>query len=74
MGDETSLDTDEHFNFLTYILEVYQKSWSNVDALIGDNCKTNKAPSFKTKKPLIGCSSHRFNLAIRNFLQMMKIY
>ena len=43
MGDETSLDANEHFDFLTYILDVYQKSCSNVISIIGDNCNTNKA-------------------------------
>ena len=64
----TSLDTNEHFDFLTYILDVYQKSCSNVIAIIGDNCNTNKALSSKTKKPLIGRSTHRFDLAMRNIL------
>eukprot|EP00171_Calliarthron_tuberculosum_P003101 IDg3101t1 len=65
MGDETSLATNEHFEFLSYILGVYGKSWSNVSCLVGDNVNCNKSLANKAKIPFIGCASHRFNLAMR---------
>ena len=42
MGDEKSLDAEEHVNFLEYVLKVYDKSLHKVVALVGDNCSTNK--------------------------------
>ena len=68
MGDECSLSAQKHYDFLTYILGLYSKSWSNVDCLIGDNVRTKKCIANYTGLPLIGCSSHRFNLAMRDNL------
>ena len=47
---------------------LYGKEWSNVVALIADNCELNKAISDQTNKPLIGCASHRFALAVNKFI------
>jgi hypothetical protein len=40
-----------------------------VDVLIGDNCSTNKKNLENTGIPLIGCASHRFNLAVNSWLE-----
>ena len=64
MGDELQLDTQQHIEFLTYVLDIYGKSWKNVVCLVGENCSTNKSLSTKCEIPLIGCCSHRFNLAV----------
>ena len=68
MGDESSLDTNEHFQFLSFVLGIYHKSWTNVLCLIGDNVNTNKALSNRVGLAFIGCASHRFNLAMRDLL------
>lgn len=68
IGDECSLNADDHIDFLKYILELYGKTWSNVIALVGDNVSVNKSISNKTGKPLIGCASHRYNLAVRDII------
>ena len=68
MGDECNLRSAEHYEFLTYILNLYKKSWSNVVALIGDNVNTNKSLANRTGIPLVGCASHRLNLAMRDVL------
>ena len=49
-------------------LELFGKSLDNVTSLIGDNVSTNKALADLCEKPLIGCASHRFNLAVKVFL------
>lgn len=67
--DETSLDANEHLEFLTSTLELYGKNWSNVVALVGDNCAVNKSLSTKARVPFIGCASHRFNLAVKDILK-----
>lgn len=68
MGDETTLDADEHVGYLSYVLELFGYSFENVVALIGDNCNTNKSIANKLSLPLIGCASHRFNLAVQDIL------
>ena len=68
MGNECSLSAQKHYDFLNHILGLYSNSWSNVDCLIGDNVSTNKCIANYAGLPLIGCSSHRFNLAVRDIL------
>ena len=68
MGDECRLDSTQHYEFLYFVLELYSKSWNNLVALIGDNVTTNNSLSNMAKVPLIGCCSHRFNLAICDVL------
>ena len=68
LEDETSLSADEHIEFLSYVLGLYTKSWENIVCLIADNVNTNKSISTKTKKPMIGFASYRFNFAVRNIL------
>ena len=69
MGDEDSLNANEHYEFTSYILSLYEKDWSNVVCLVGDNCPTNKAFATKANARFIGCASHRFNLAVKDMLE-----
>ena len=68
LDNESCLDADEHIQILTYILKVYGKSWHNVFCVIGDNVAVNKTISTKLKIPLVGCASHRLNLAVKSVL------
>ena len=68
MGDECSLNAQEHYEFLTFVLNLYQKSWANVVCLVGDNMNTNKSIANILGRPLIGCASHRLNLAVKDVL------
>jgi len=36
----------------------------------GDNCRVNIKLSNDTDIPLIGCASHRFNLAVQEYLNI----
>ena len=65
MGDETGLLAHDNVKFISCILDVYKKTLENVICLVGDNCNTNKALSNKVQKPLVGCASHRYNLAMK---------
>ncbi|KAG7354964.1 hypothetical protein IV203_004320 [Nitzschia inconspicua] len=69
MGDGDNLTAQEHHAFITDILGVYRKTWANVVCLIGDNCSTNKATATAASLPLVGCASHRFNLAVKDILK-----
>ena len=68
MVSETSFRAIDHFGFIEWVLGRYGKSLDNVVAVIGDNVSTNKALADMCKTPLIGCASHRFNLAMKKFL------
>jgi len=37
--------------------------------IIGDNCSTNKRIADIMEHPLIGCFSHKFNLAIKKWIK-----
>ncbi|ETL50528.1 hypothetical protein L916_00253 [Phytophthora nicotianae] len=45
---------------------------SSLSFLIGDNCATNQAIAILLNVPLIGCASHRFNLAVNSYLSYYK--
>ena len=40
---ESSLSASEYYEFLKYVLELYEKSLDNVVCLVCDNCEVNKA-------------------------------
>ncbi|ETO99772.1 hypothetical protein F441_22803 [Phytophthora nicotianae CJ01A1] len=50
------------------VLGVYKKNREMMRFVVGDNCPTNKAIATRLKVPLIGCASHRFNLAVCEYL------
>lgn len=66
--DEYDLSAASHLEFIKFHLSVFGKSTDNVICLIGDNVSTNKALATLMGKPLVGCASHRFNLAVQQYL------
>ena len=66
--DETRMDADEHFNFIDYHLGLFDKTTDNIVSLTGDNCSNNKALANKLSCYFVGCASHRFNLAINDYI------
>ena len=69
LTDEESFNADAHIAYFEYILELYDKDWSNVAALIGDNCSMNRSFAGKVKCCFIGCESHQFNLAMNTYFK-----
>jgi hypothetical protein len=67
--DESDLSADSQSALIIDTLELYEKNASNIVCLIGDNCSTNKSVANKLGVPLVGCASHRFNLAVNAYLQ-----
>jgi len=47
---------------------VYGKGVNNISFFVGDNCKTNRSIATLTEKPLLGCYSHKFDLAVSGYL------
>ena len=50
-------------------LKLFEKALENVLFICGDNCNVNAKLSKDTSISLIGCASHRLNLAIQHYLQ-----
>ena len=68
LNDESRLNSEEHIEFLAFVLNLFGKSWDIVVALIGDNVSINQSISNKLQIPLVGCASHRLNLAVRDVM------
>ena len=69
VGDSTSWSANAYIDFLAGILEIYNKSFSSIGFVVGDNCATNQSIGRKLGLPLVGCASHRLNLSIQAYLQ-----
>ncbi|DAZ94076.1 TPA: hypothetical protein N0F65_006663 [Lagenidium giganteum] len=65
---EDGQTADAHIDHFESVLAVYAKAKCMVKFLVGDNCSTNKAVATKWGIPLVGCASHRFNLAVAKIL------
>ncbi|KAE9339410.1 hypothetical protein PF008_g11585 [Phytophthora fragariae] len=66
--EEGSQDADAHIKLFDGVLDVYNKKLDMVAFIVGDNCATNQSVATKLGVPLVGCASHRFNLAVNRFL------
>jgi hypothetical protein len=65
---EDKLDADEHIDYITSVLHVFDKDIAtDVAYFAADNCSTNRSVATKTNIPLIGCNSHKLNLAVSSF-------
>ena len=65
MENEESITANEHYDFLCFILSLYNKTLSNVVAMIGDNVNTNRAFSGRIGRNFVGFHSHMFALAVK---------
>lgn len=72
-GDEGSLNADDHFDFVRFVLSVFAKFLDNVDALIGDYCSTSKAFARRLEPHFVRCYKHRYNLAKKNLIQVSSL-
>jgi len=69
MLDEQHLDAAEHVKLFKSTLQSYGKSIDNIVVIIGHNCSTNNKIVDIMEHPLIGCFSHKFNLAIKKWIE-----
>ena len=58
----------DHLNHVEKVLETYGKTFDNVLCIVGDNCSVNQSMARILRVPLIGCASHKFNLAVRQWI------
>ncbi|RLN73028.1 hypothetical protein BBJ28_00019614 [Nothophytophthora sp. Chile5] len=66
--EDGSQNADAHIKFFDGVLGVYNKTLDMVAFIVGDNCSTNQSIATKLGVPLVGCASHRFNLAVNRYL------
>lgn len=67
--DECTFTADEHIAFIEATLALYGKDISCISYISADNCETNRSICRKTAIPLLGCYSHKLNLAVKKFLE-----
>ena len=61
------LSAAQHVNYLLSVLEEYNLKIDSVGYLVGDNCNVNRKTADDLGIPLIGCHSHRLNLAVAEY-------
>lgn len=66
--EEDDMSSEAHLDLIEFVLGLFGKMLSNVICFVGDNCNVNKHLADLAGIPLIGCAAHRFNLAVRDFL------
>jgi len=65
LEEEEDQSAESHIAFIYDTLELYKKKIVNVVFLVADNCNTNRCISDTLKIPMVGCASHRLNLAVK---------
>lgn len=66
--DETAWTAKNYKHLFEVVLEMYGKTIDNVVCIVGDNCATNKKIATILDLPLVGCASHKLNLAIEKYM------
>lgn len=69
MGDEATNDVNEHISFQYFVLSVLGEKMSTVVVFIFDNCSVSHSVSSKLNIPLMGCTTHRFQLTVKYLLK-----
>lgn len=55
--------------FIKFTIDVYGKSHGNVRASVGDNYFVTQSIEGATGRGFVGCSSHRFNPAMKTIIE-----
>ena len=62
--DKEDFSAQSHKDYIEKVLLMYRKSISAIEFIVADNCPTNTALSNLLGVPMVGCASHRLNLAV----------
>eukprot|EP00644_Phytophthora_capsici_P007261 jgi/Phyca11/112478/e_gw1.22.353.1 len=57
-----------HVKFMDTILSYFGRSKANIAYIVGDNCSVNGVIADQLQVPVVGCASHRLNLAVNLLL------
>ena len=68
-SNEQDYTAQSHKRFVYDVLELYGKGPSNLLYLVADNASVNTCLANLLQIPMIGCASHRFNLACKSYLE-----
>ena len=71
--DETTYTAENHRAFIGDVLELFGKSIGNLIYLVADNAAVNTCLANLLGIPMIGCASHRSNLACKKYLQSSEV-
>ena len=66
---ETSFTAKDYYDYIEFVLNTYNKNFENIVCITGDNAEVNRALADLCGVPLIGCASHKFNLAVKEFME-----
>ncbi|EGZ21794.1 hypothetical protein PHYSODRAFT_247318 [Phytophthora sojae] len=67
---EEDMGAQSQYDLIADTLSRYNKPWIAVKFMVGDNCSVNQCIGRNEGAiPFIGCASHRFNLAVKDFLK-----
>jgi len=66
--NEEDMGADSHIELFESTLALYGLDAGSVACFISDNCATNKAISREWGVPMVGCASHRLNLAVNAWI------
>ncbi|KAL4141248.1 hypothetical protein PRNP1_014370 [Phytophthora ramorum] len=69
---EYGQSAEAHLEMIDAVLEPYNKNSAMIIFVVADNCATNQAIATRLEVPLVGCASHRFNLAVCRYLEDYK--
>jgi len=69
--NEESLRADSYKESWDAVMEHYGKISSNITFVVGDNCSTNIKAARLYGVPIIGCASHRLNLAVEKWIESL---
>uniref|UniRef100_H3GLP2 BED-type domain-containing protein n=1 Tax=Phytophthora ramorum TaxID=164328 RepID=H3GLP2_PHYRM len=69
---EYGQSAEAHLEMIDAVLELYNKDSAMIIFVVADNCATNQAIATRLEVPLVGCASHRFNLAVCRYLEDYK--
>ncbi|KAG3114465.1 hypothetical protein PI126_g24719 [Phytophthora idaei] len=69
---EYGQSTEAYLEMINAVFELYNKDSAMIMFIVADNCATNQASATRLGVPLIGCASHRFNLAVCRYLEDYK--
>ncbi|RLN87246.1 hypothetical protein DYB28_006547 [Aphanomyces astaci] len=72
-GPETdevvSHTAERHVHWIRKQLSKFKRSTSYITFIVADNCSVNKKMTTDLKVPLLGCASHRLNLAVQDLMK-----
>jgi BED zinc finger len=59
----------DHLRHISKVMLSYGRASEDILCLVGDNCAVNKKMAADLGVPILGCASHKFNLAVRVWIK-----